>query len=271
VAEEFSWVPEGVDTGKANVARVYDYWLGGTHNLRADQDAARALLAIDPTVRDLARANRAFLGRAVRFLAASGIRQFLDIGSGIPTERNVHEVAQEAAPGARVAYVDYDPVVLSHARALLAKGQDVVAVEGDLRSPEAIMADERVRQLIDFSQPVAVLVVAVLHFVSDADRPYDAVRTLVDAIPPGSYLVLTHSTPDDVADDVTEAMKDVYSNASAQVAPRKFEDVARFFDGLELIEPGLVNVTLWRPAPGSSQPSRPAGRSLIYGGVARKR
>jgi hypothetical protein len=261
-----------IDASVPNAARVYDYFLGGKDNFSADRELAQKILDVLPDTAVVCQGNRQFLQRAVRFLAAeAGIRQFLDVGTGLPTMGNVHEIAQEAAPGARVAYVDYDPVVLSHARALLAKGQDVVAVEGDLRSPEAIMADERVRQLIDFSQPVAVLVVAVLHFVSDADRPYDAVRTLVDAIPPGSYLVLTHSTPDDVADDVTEAMKDVYSNASAQVAPRKFEDVARFFDGLELIEPGLVNVTLWRPAPGSSQPSRPAGRSLIYGGVARKR
>jgi S-adenosyl methyltransferase len=260
-----------IDASVPNAARVYDYFLGGKDNFSADRGLAQKILDVLPDTAAVCRENRQFLQRAVRFLAAeAGIRQFLDVGTGLPTMGNVHEIAQEAAPGARVAYVDYDPVVLSHARALLAKGKDVAVVEGDLRSPEAIMADERVRQLIDFSQPVAVLVVAVLHFVADADRPYDAVRTLVDAIPQGSYLVLTHSTPDDVADDVTEAMKDVYSNASAQVAPRKFEDVARFFDGLELIEPGLVNVTLWRPAPGSSQPSRPAGRSLIYGGVALK-
>jgi SAM-dependent methyltransferase len=261
-----------IDASVPNAARVYDYFLGGKDNFSADRALAQKILGVLPDTAVVCRENRQFLQRAVRFLAAeAGIRQFLDVGTGLPTMGNVHEIAQEAAPGARVAYVDYDPVVLSHARALLAKGQDVVAVEGDLRSPQAILADERVRQLIDFGQPVAVLVVAVLHFVSDADRPYDAVRTLVDALAPGSYLVVTHSTPDDVADDVTEAMKDVYSNASAQVAPRKFEDVARFFDGLELIEPGLVNVTLWRPARGSLQPPRPAGRSLIYGGVARKR
>jgi S-adenosyl methyltransferase len=207
----------------------------------------------------------------VRFLAGeAGIRQFLDIGTGLPTNGNVHEVAQETAPGSRVAYVDYDPVVLAHARALLADDRDVIAVEGDLRSPEAILADAGVRQLIDFSQPVAVLLVAVLHFVSDADRPYDAVRTIMDALPSGSYLVLTQSTPDDVPDDVTEAMKDVYSGASAQVAPRSFEEIARFFDGLELIDPGLVNVTLWRPDPPSDQPSRTPRRSLIYGGVGLK-
>jgi hypothetical protein len=202
----------------------------------------------------------------VRFLAGeAGVRQFLDIGTGLPTMGSVHEIAQETAPDARVAYVDYDPVVVAHARALLAGGKDVIAVNGDLRSPEAILADADVRQLIDFSQPVAVLLVAVLHFVTDADRPYEAVRTIVDGLPSGSYLVLTHSTPDDVPDDVTKAMKNVYSGASAQVAPRSSEDIARFFDGLELAGPGLVNVTLWRP----DRPSY-AQRSLIYGGVGLK-
>ena len=260
-----------IDASVPNAARVYDYFLGGKDNFAVDRELAQKILGVLPDTADVCRDNRKFLQRAVRFLAGeAGIRQFLDIGPGLPTMGNVHEVAQEAAPGARVAYVDYDPVVLSHARALLAKGKDVVVAEGDLRSPEAIMADERVRQLIDFSQPVAVLLVAVLHFVTDVDRPYDAVRALVDALAPGSYLVLSHSTPDDVAEDVTEAMKGVYSNASAQVAPRTFEEVARFFDGLEPTEPGLVDVTLWRPDLQPRQPSRPRGRSLIYGGVARK-
>jgi SAM-dependent methyltransferase len=260
-----------IDASVPNAARVYDYLLGGKDNFAVDRELAQKILEVLPDTAEVCRGNREFLQRAVRFLAAeAGIRQFLDIGPGLPTMGNVHEIAQEAAPGARVAYVDYDPVVLSHARALLAKGEDVVVVEGDLRSPEAIIADERVRELIDFSQPVAVLLVAVLHFVPDADQPYDAVRTLLDALAPGSYLVLTHSTPDDVADDVTEAMKGVYSNASAQVAPRSFEEVARFFDGLEPVAPGLVNVTLWRPGLSARRPARSQGRSLIYGGVARK-
>ena len=261
-----------LDASVPNAARVYNYLLGGKDNFAVDRELAQKIVAVLPDTADVCRDNREFLQRSVRFLAGeAGIRQFLDIGTGLPTMGSVHEVAQEIAPGSRVAYVDYDPVVLSHARALLAKDRDVIAVEGDLRSPEAILADAGVRQLIDFSQPVAVLLVAVLHFVTDADRPYDAVRTLVDALPSGSYLVLTHSTPDDVADDVTEAMKDVYSNASAQVAPRTFEEVARFFDGLELTGPGLVNVTLWRPGLGPRRPERPKGRSLIYGGVALKR
>ncbi|MGH3249423.1 MAG: SAM-dependent methyltransferase [Trebonia sp.] len=258
------------DASVPNAARVYDFFLGGKDNFAADRELAQKILSVLPDAADVCRDNREFLQRSVHFLAGeAGVRQFIDIGTGLPTMGNVHEVAQRAAPGSRVAYVDYDPVVLSHARALL-RGRDVVALEGDLRSPKAILADSGLRQLIDFSQPVAVLLVAVLHFVTDADRPYDAVRTIVDALPPGSYLVLTHSTPDNVPDDVTAAMKDVYSNASAQVAPRSFENVARFFDGLELADPGLVNVTLWRPDSPPRQSSGAKARSLIYGGVARK-
>jgi hypothetical protein len=262
----------GIDTSVPNAARVYDFFVGGKDNYAADRELAEKILAVLPDTADVCRDNREFLQRSVRFLAGeAGIRQFLDIGTGLPTMGNVHEIAQETAPDSRVAYVDYDSVVLSHARALLANDRDVIAVEGDLRAPEAILADADVRRLIDFSQPVAVLLVAVLHFVLDADRPHDAVRTLVDALSPGSYLVLTQSTPDDVSDDVTEAMKGIYSNASAQVAPRSFEDIAKFFDGLELIDPGLVNVTLWRPDLPPRRPSRPGRRSLIYGGVAVKR
>jgi trans-aconitate methyltransferase len=259
------------DSSVPNAARVYDYFLGGKDNYPADRELAQKILAILPDTADVCRGNRKFLQRAVRFLAGeAGLRQFLDIGAGLPTNGNVHEVAQETAPDSRVAYVDYDPAVPAHARALLADARDVIAVEGDLRSPEAILADPGVRQLIDFSQPVAVLLVAVLHFVSDADRPYEAVRTIIDALPPGSYLVLTQSTPDDVSNDVTEAMKDAYSGASAQVTPRSFEEIARFFDGLELIDPRLVDVTRWRPDLPSGQPSHDPRRSLIYGGVGRK-
>jgi len=255
------------DASVPNAARVYDFFLGGKDNYASDRELAQKILAILPDTADVCRDNRGFLQRAVRFLAGeAGIRQFLDIGTGLPTNGNVHQVAQETAPGSRVAYVDYDPVVLAHARALLAGDRDVIAAKGDLRSPEAILADADVRQLIDFSQPVVVLIVAVLHFVADADRPYEAVRTIVDALPSGSYLVLSQSTPDEVPDDVTVAMKDAYSGASAQVFPRSSEEIARFFDGLELVDPGLVNVTLWRP----DQPSDSPRRSLIYGGVGLK-
>ena len=260
-----------IDASVPNAARVYDFFLGGKDNFGSDRKLAQKILAVLPDTADVCRANREFLQRSVRYLAGqAGIHQFLDVGTGLPTMGSVHEIAQETAPGARVAYVDYDPVVLSHAKALLATGQDVIVTEGDLRLPGNILADARVRQCIDFSQPVAVLLVAVLHFVTDAGRPYAAVRTLVDALAPGSYLVLTHSTPDEVAADVTHAMKAIYARASAPAAPRAFADVARFFDGLELIEPGLVNVTRWRPDAPPGQPSPAPKRSLIYGGVARK-
>jgi len=260
------------DAPVPNAARIYNYFLGGKDNFAVDREAAQKMLAVLPGTVDACRDNRAFLQRAVRFLAGeAGIRQFLDIGAGLPTMGNVHEVAQEVAPDARVAYVDYDPVVLSHARALLATNPNVIVVEGDLRQPEAILADASLRELIDFSQPVALLLVAVLHFVSDRERPHEVVRALVDALPPGSYLALAQSTPDDVPDEVTEAMKSAYTNASAQVTPRPFEEVARFFDGLAPIDPGVVDVTRWRPDLPPARPSGKAGRqSLVYGGVAKK-
>jgi SAM-dependent methyltransferase len=191
------WVPPGIDTGRANIARVYDYWLGGTSNFLADQDAARALLALEPNARGFARANRAFLGRAVRYLAGTeGIRQFLDIGSGIPTARNVHEVAQETAPGSQVVYADVDEVVVAHSRLLLQDNPDTTVIQADLRQPGKILADPAVQAMIDFRQPVALLLVAVLHFVPDQDDPWRIVATLRDALAPGSYLVLCHACRD---------------------------------------------------------------------------
>ena len=163
MAGEPDWVPPGVDVNRANTARVYDFLVGGTHNFLADQDVGRALLALDPNARLFARANRAFLGRAVRFLSAAGIGQFLDIGSGIPTEANVHEVAQQASPDARVAYVDVDPVAIAHSRAILAGNENAAVLEADLREPGMILDHESVRAMIDFSQPVGLLLVAVLH------------------------------------------------------------------------------------------------------------
>jgi trans-aconitate methyltransferase len=178
---------------------------------------------------------------------------------------NVHEVAQQAAPDARVAYVDYDPVVTSHARAMLSS-PNVLVMEGDLRLPEMILGDPDLRNHIDLSQPVALLLVAVLHFIADADDPYRLVRELAGQLAPGSYVAVTHATPDDVPAEVAKTMTRVYDDASAQVTARSFKEVKRFFDGLEFIEPGLVDVKSWRAGPGSSQ-----GQSLIYGGVAVKR
>ena len=172
-------MPPGIDTGKANTARVYDYWLGGSNNFLADQDAARAMLAVDPTLRAAVRANRAFLGRAVRYLTGpAGIRQFLDIGSGIPTERNVHEVAQEIAPDSRVVYVDSDEVAVAHSRLLLQDNPAATVIQADLREPEKILADPATQLLLDFSRPVTLLLVAVLHFIPDEEDPWRIVARL---------------------------------------------------------------------------------------------
>src|SRR5690348_14963882 len=191
---EPGWVPPEIDTTKANIARVYDYWLGGSHNFRADQDVARAMIAVDPNIRAMMRANRAFLGRAVRYLAReAGIRQFLDIGSGIPTEQNVHEVAQAAASGSRVVYVDNDEIAVAHSRLMLEDDPDATVIQADLREPAKILADPETQLLIDFTQPVALLLLAVLHFIPGEDDVARIMTTLREALVPGSYLVICHS------------------------------------------------------------------------------
>ena len=242
------WVPPGIDTGKANIARVYDWWLGGDHNFRADQDAARAMIAVEPNARGIARANRAFLGRAVRFLAAeAGIRQFLDIGSGIPTQNNVHQVAQDVAPGARVVYADVDDVAVAHSKLILDGQSDAAVIQADLRDPARNLADPETQLLLDFTQPVAVLLAAVLHFIPDDDNPEQIVATLRDALPPGSYLVISHACSDP-RPELLSAFETVYkSKVAAQGRARTSAEIARFFDGFTLVDPGLAWAPLWRP------------------------
>jgi S-adenosyl methyltransferase len=262
-------VPPGVDIKRANTARVYDYWLGGSHNFLADQDLGRAISAVDPIVRTGARANRAFLGRAVRFLAGAGIHQFLDIGSGIPAEGNVHEVAQAADPGARVVYVDTDPVVIAHSNAILAGSETTAVIEADLREPERILAHQAVRRLIDFGQPVGLLLVAVLHFIADADDPWRVVAALRDALPSGSYLVLGQGTNADKP-AVADAFEKVYNGSvSTRIQMRSRAQIAGFFDGFDLVDPGLTYVSLWRPDASGDVPSDPSQFGNLVG-VARK-
>jgi S-adenosyl methyltransferase len=269
MADQPDWVPPGVDTQRANVARVYDYWLGGSHNFLADQDVARAIAAVEPNVRMFAQANRAFLGRAVRYVAAAGIRQFLDIGSGIPTAGNVHEVAQRAAPDSRVVYVDIDPVAIAHSKAILAGHPSATIVDADLREPEKILAHEDVRRLIDFGQPAALLLMVVLHFLTDAEDPWRIVATLRDALAPGSYLVLGHGITDG-SPATLGAAKEIYNRSVAtQVHSRSHAEILRFFDGFELVEPGLVYVPLWRPDSPEDVPSDPA-KFWCQAGVGRK-
>jgi len=257
----------GADTGRANLARIYDYWLGGSHNVPADRDAARVIREIEPAMPAIARANRAFLGRAVRFLAAAGIGQFLDIGSGIPTERNVHEVAQQADPAATVAYVDVDPVAVADGRAMLAGNPGAAMVEADLRDPDKILADSEVQRLIDFGRPAGLLLTGVLHFLADADDPWRIVATLRDALAPGSYLVLGHATtagrPAVVADP----------ESNPAVAPslhmRSRAPIFRFFEGFNLVDPGQVFVPLWRPDSPAGVPDDPTLFKTLVG-VARR-
>jgi hypothetical protein len=258
VAGEPDWVPPDVDTKRANAARVYDYLLGGSHNFLPDQDLGRAIAAVEPNMRAMARANRAFLDRAVRFLADAGIRQFLDIGSGIPTEGNVHEVAQRAAPGAHVVYADIDPVAVAHSKAILAANASTAVIQADLREPEKILTQHAVGQLIDLSQPTGLLLVAVLHFIADAEDPWRIVATLRDALAPGSYLVLCHGT-NESKPTVARAAEKVYNRTvSTDAHARSREEILRFFDGFNLVDPGLVFIPQWRPDSPADVPDDPS-------------
>lgn len=259
----------GLDTRVPNVARIYDYFLSGKNNFKADRDAAERIADQMPATAAICLANREFLGRVVRLMARdAGIRQFLDVGSGLPTRDSVHEIAQRAAPEARVVYVDNDPVAVNHSQAILATGSSgVIAVEADLRDPASITDHPRVRELLDFGQPAAVLLFAVLHFVTDDEAPYEMVRSLADAMAPGSFLAISHATDEGVPRRASLAAQEIYRGASAPVVPRSRDGIARFFDGLEVLAPGVVNIDSW---PGKS-PGRAARIPLaLYGGVARK-
>ncbi len=241
-----------LDTSVAHPARVYDYWLGGKDNFAADRSAAEAIIAVRPAiVRDI-RANRDFMRRAVAYLAAAGVRQFLDVGSGIPTKPNLHEVAQDIAPDARVVYADNDPVVLSHSRALLASTPEGATsyIQADLRDPSMIR-DEAARTL-DFAQPTAVILVSVLQLISDAEDPYGIVAQFISTVAPGSYLLLSHPASDILPELVAESARRYNESVVTPVTLRTFGQVRGFFDGLELVEPGIVQCHRWHPRPGVS-------------------
>jgi hypothetical protein len=264
-----------INTGVPNPARIYDYFLGGKDNFPADREVADQVVAIAPVARDIVEDNRAFLRRAVRLLAGEcGVRQFIDLGSGLPTQGNVHEIAQATAPDARVVYVDNDAMVVTHSRALLA-GDNTAAIEADLRDPDSVMRHPEVRELIDFDQPIALLLMAILHFVPDDEDPYGIVARFRDALPAGSYLALSHGTRDIPArpDMSPEAMAEMgakverlYQLTTASLVTRTHAQVERFFDGFDLLDPGLVEIQLWRPD--EADALLPGG---FYGGVGRKR
>jgi hypothetical protein len=257
------------DTTVASQARMYDFLLGGKDNFAADREAVELALKFWPDMPFTARANRAFLGRAIGYLTRdAGIRQFLDIGTGIPTAGNTHEVAQAIAPESRVVYVDYDPIVLAHARALLTSSKQGATdyIDADLRDTTAILS--QARQLLDFTRPVAVSLIAILNAIPDSDDPHGIIAALMDAVPSGSYLTLTHLASDLLA----EQTQDGLDNVNGQMMDKEFtsrnrEQVARFFEGMDLVEPGLVRVEEWRPGPEGSG----MGRSSLWCAVGRKR
>jgi hypothetical protein len=255
------------DTSVAHVARVYNYWLGGKDNFAADRAAGEAAIKAFPNIVLSARANRAFQARVVRFLAGeAGIRQFLDVGTGIPSANHTHEVAQSVAPDSRVVYVDNDPIVLTHARALLASHPAGATdyIDADLRNPEQILADAA--RLLDFGQPVALMIMAVLQHLDDEDDPYKVVATLLSRLPSGSYLALSHPAKDINAEAMAKMADSLNQTMAEKVTFRDRAGVARFFDGLELAEPGMVQASKWRPI----SEAEAASPAALWAGVARK-
>jgi hypothetical protein len=255
------------DTSVAHFARVYDYWLGGKDNFAVDRAAGDLAIRAFPDVAVSARANRAFLARAVRFLAGeAGIRQFLDIGTGIPTGNNTHQVAQYQAPESRVVYVDNDPFVLAHARALLASSPEGTTeyIEADLRDPQRIV--DTAARLLDFERPVAVMLMTILQHIDDEDEPQKIVAALMDGMPDGSYLAISHPA-DDIDPEPMAKMADRLNRVLAEpITLRSHAEVASFFEGLELVQPGLVQTSRWRPV----NESEASGPATLWAGIAQK-
>ena len=254
------------DPAKPNIARVWDYWLGGKDNFAADRELAEKMMAIQPFSAQMAQENRQFLGRAVRYVAAHGVRQFIDVGAGLPTALNTHDIARQVDPQARVAYVDNDPIVISHARSLLASNPGVIAVPGDMRDPEGILSDAGLAELIDLAAPVCVILSAVLHF-ADAGTARDVAAAFAGTVAGGSYLIISVGT-------VSRAEGDSFTSAytAARLNIHTQEEITSFFGGLELVPPGVVPVQDWHDdSPAPSRGLSPESRTATFvGGVARK-
>jgi hypothetical protein len=265
--------PLDLRTDRPHPARVYDYLLGGKDNFPADREAAAQGMKANPNSRTPPRENRAFLRRAVRYLAReAGIRQFLDIGTGIPTSPNVHEVAQEVDPACRVVYVDNDPIVLAHARARLTSSPQgrTAYIDADLRDVGRIVRSPDLAATLDLSQPVGLLLIAIMHFVPDSDAPYAVASRLLAALPSGSYLALSHLTGD-FDPEAWEGVAAIYRRSGVIMRVRSLPEIERFFDGLDLVEPGVVSLPHWRPDPDPGETPVPTDAEVsVYGGVARK-
>jgi hypothetical protein len=263
--------PPGIDTSRMHPARRYDYYLGGKDNFEADRVNADMLAEVYPAARITAIENRKFLRRAVHMLAAeAGVRQFLDIGTGLPTRPNVHEVAQRVAPESRVVYVDNDPIVLAHARALLTSSAAgaTAYVDADLRRPHDVLSDPELRGTLDFTRPIALMLVAVMHFITDDMDPYGIVEELVAAMPPGSWLVMSNGTLDLLPPELAASLRAAFERSGEPAAPRTRDEFARFFRGHDLVEPGIVPVVDWRPDGDPAERPSPAD-AAVYAGVAR--
>lgn len=266
MSEDATWVPEGVDVEEPSAARMYDYFLGGGHNFAADRLLADKVMEVVPA-REFARLNRSFLRRAVRYLVnEAGIRQFLDLGSGVPTVGNVHEVAQREAPDCTVVYVDNDPVAVAHGELMLKENKTAATILADLRQPAAVLDHDETLRLIDRREPTAVLMCAVLHFVGDEDDPAAIIASYRDALCPDSSLVISHATADDYPEDLAQAVE-LYSSTKNPATLRTREQITQLFVGFDVVPPGVVLVPQWHPDQGEVIDAR---RSLCYGGVGFK-
>jgi hypothetical protein len=266
--ERPNWVSADIDLERPSGARVCDYFLGGAHNFAVDRQLAEIISRMTPDIGDAMRANRAFLRRAVRFMVDQGIHQFLDLGSGIPTLGNVHEVAQRADPAARVVYVDVDPVAVSHSRMILDGDPRTAVVQSDAREVESILAAPETRRLLDLQQPVGVLILGLLHFIPDVDDPAGVVKRLREAVCPGSFVALANVTHEDQPPEVIEAQK-LSNQIDTPICLRSRSELLEQFDGLSLVEPGLVHISLWRPDSPLYVDEHPE-RFGVLGGVGRK-
>jgi S-adenosyl methyltransferase len=263
-----SWWTRGVDVTRPSSARVYDVHLGGSHNFQVDRDLAEKAAELMPSLPAVLRANRSFLRRVVSHLAASGIRQFLDLGSGIPTVGNVHQIARDATPDARVVYVDVDPVAVTHSRAILRDDPQTAVLAADLRDPERILDGARATDLFDFDKPIAVLALGVLHFIPDSDDPAGIMARLRDVVSAGSYLAISHVTHEGQPPEVLRAFE-MSKRTAEEILPRTRAEIAGYFGDLTLVEPGLVHIPLWRPEDPADVGGHPE-RTNAYAGVARK-
>ncbi len=268
MTEGSGWVPQGIDVERPSAARTYDYLIGGGHNFSADRELGDRLTSVLPGMRDVARLNRAFLRRAVLFLVDSGVRQFLDLGSGIPTAGNVHEIAQQADEQARVVYVDKEPVAAAHSRMLLEGNERATMIQADMGEPDVVLQAAETRRLLDLDAPIGLLMVAVFHLVADEKRPHDIVAAYRDQLASGSYLALSHFTADTRPEEMA-AVVEMMKHSADPLHPRSREEITGMFDGFDLVEPGVVSTSRWRPE-SPAELGSDIDHSDIFAGVGRK-